>query len=309
VSLIRNHRIRDAICQAIYEQMQIDPMVYSLGEGNHVKMMYDAPKLYEDFKDRIITLPISEDANVNFAVGASLLGVKPIVDIITSDFLFRVMDSVCNTAAKTELLYPGHTIVIRSEFFTAAPSCGQRIESIFTHIPGLNVVVPSYPDYAHFLMKKALTRPGVTLFFEDREIQDAEFEGYDSRQLIKSFNGDKLTIISYGLALRQVHRLINEHNLSGIDLIPLQTLYPLDWASIEAHVNHTGRCLIVEPDMSYMGIGSEISAFVGESCYALLERPVKRLGMRRSIIPASPINSSMQPSDSQVLETIRSMLE
>jgi len=99
----RNRLIRDGIYRAIHEQMRTDPSIYVLGEGAHMKVHYDAPYIEKDFRDRIITLPISEDGNTNFAVGTSLVGVKPIVDVISSDFLFRTMDSICNTAAKLAL--------------------------------------------------------------------------------------------------------------------------------------------------------------------------------------------------------------
>lgn len=311
-NFLRNHLIRDNIYQAIYDKMKVDPSVYIMGEGALVKTHYDAPYIEKEYPDRVLQMPISEDGNLNFAVGASLLGVKPVYDFITADFMFRGMDSICNTAAKTSLLYPEleQTIVIKGEFLTGAPSCGQRIESLFTHIPGLRVVLPSYPDYAYTMMYDALSIKGVTIIFEDREISDSEWEAQDSRALVKSMNGDKLTIISYGLTLRQVHRLIQdpENHLGDIDLIPLQTLYPIDWGAIEAHVNHTGRCLIIEPDIAYMGIGAEIGAFVAEHCYNLLERPIKRLGMQRSIIPESPVNKLLQPSDELIVKTIKEML-
>src|ERR1700726_1709162 len=96
----RNRLIRDGICRAIYEEMKKDSSVYLLGEGAHMKVHFDAPDIEAEFPNRIVTLPISEDGNTNFGVGAALMGVKPIVDVITSDFLFRTMDSICNTAAK-----------------------------------------------------------------------------------------------------------------------------------------------------------------------------------------------------------------
>ena len=313
----RNHFIRDAIGKALYDKMKEDPSIYLMGEGSHMKMRFDSPDIAREFPERILTLPISEDANTNFAVGASLIGVKPIVDVITADFLYRTMDSICNTAAKTDYLYPGRTIVIRAEFMTGGPTTGQRLESLFCHIPQLRVVIPSYPDYAYELMKQALDYKGITIFFEDREIKDSEFASFDSRALIKSFNGDKLTVITYGLTTRQLHRLIYEHNLqNSVDLIPLQTICPIDWEMIYAHAKHTGKVLIVEPDMAYMGVGAEISARIGENCevgFQEMEDPikikVKRLGMKRTVIPASlGLHDQLQPSDTDIVKTIEEMI-
>src|SRR3990167_7243486 len=172
-SFARNHLIRDASWRAVYDAMK-DSLVHLFGEGAAVKAHYDAPDIERDFPDRVHTMPISEDGNVNFAVGAALMGVVPIVDVISADFLYRAMDSICNTAAKLDFVTgKPHTIVIRAEFLTGGPTTGQRPEALFTHIPGLRVVIPSTPRDAYGLMKSALATPGVTLFFEDRMISDA----------------------------------------------------------------------------------------------------------------------------------------
>ena len=172
----RNHLLRDGINQAIYDAMQIDPSIYLFGEGAWVKARYDAPQILAEFRERIMTMPIAEDGSVNFAVGASLLGVKPVVDIITADFLYRCFDSIANTAAKLNFVQaegePPKTMVIRAEFLTGGPTTGQRPEALFAHIPGLNVVVPSTPRDAYGLMRTALQTPGVAIFFEDRMIAD-----------------------------------------------------------------------------------------------------------------------------------------
>ena len=169
----RNHKIRDAISKAIYDGMAQDKSIHLFGEGAWVKQYYDAPKTWKEMPERIVTLPIGEDGNVNFAVGASLLGVTPVVDCIAADFLYRAMDSICNTAAKLNFVrpeQPPRTIVIRAEFLTGGPTTGQRPEALFTHIPGLDVVIPSTPRDAYGLMRRALDSPGVVLFLEDREI-------------------------------------------------------------------------------------------------------------------------------------------
>ena len=169
----RNRLIRDGILAAIHERMQQDPSIYILGEGAHMKVHFDSPSIERDFPDRVITLPISEDSNTNFAVGLSLAGLTPIVDVITSDFLFRTMDAICNTAAKQATVSEPRCVVIRAEFITGGPTTGQRIESLFAHIPGLRVVVPSNLRDAKILMLEALQHKGVTIFFEDRTIPDS----------------------------------------------------------------------------------------------------------------------------------------
>ncbi|MEK7113065.1 MAG: alpha-ketoacid dehydrogenase subunit beta, partial [Patescibacteria group bacterium] len=90
----------------MYDGMTLDATIHLFGEGAHVKIHYDAPRIEADFLDRVHTLPISEDGSTNFAVGASLLGIKPVVDVISADFLYRTMDSICNTAAKLNFMRP-----------------------------------------------------------------------------------------------------------------------------------------------------------------------------------------------------------
>ena len=319
----RNRLIRDAIFAAIYEEMKIDPAIYIMGEGGSIKVHYDAPMIEREFQERVLTLPISEDGNTNFGVGASLLGVKPIVDVITADFLYRTMDSICNTAAKINFVSGGiddpKTIIIRSEFLTAGPTTGQRIEALFTHIPGLNVIVPSNPYDAKGLMCTALTTPGVTVFFEDREIPDSSIKP-DDRALETNYKiplgsakirrtGDSLTIVSYALTLNNTESIV-EKNKVDCDLIDLRSIYPLDFSTISSSVKKTGKLLIVEPDIVYAGVGAEIAAQVAEKCWDNLEKPLLRLGMPRVTIPATAsLHKNLLPSEEQILSNVQRMIQ
>ena len=326
----RNVLIRNAIWSAIYARMKVDPRIYCLGEGAGMKVHYDAPEIEREFPERVLTLPISEDGNSNFAVGMALAGLVPVVDVIVSDFGYRTMDSICNTAAKMAEVGPARTVVFRMEFFTAGPTTGQRTEALFTHIPGLNVVVPSNPADAYGLMASALEHPGVTVFFEDRMIADATTSEDDSHYLVslgeavqqggpylvdpemwkglepvrfagplpaRTRNpGSRLTVVSYGLTLRQLDGL-----LAGKDyeLIDLRTLYPLDMATVVASVRRTHALLFVEPDVQHGGVGAEVVAAVAE---AVPGCRVARLGAPRVGIPAShDLQHHMLPSDQQIL--------
>jgi pyruvate/2-oxoglutarate/acetoin dehydrogenase E1 component len=317
----RNRLIRDGIYRAIHEQMSADPSIYLFGEGSHMKVHFDAPYIEKDFPDRIITLPISEDGNTNFAVGTSLVGVKPIVDVISSDFLFRTMDSIANTAAKlnhvsAEVDKP-KTVVVRSEFFLGGPTTGQRTESLFTHIPGLNVVLPSNPRDARGLMRTALLSEGVTVFFEDRMIEDSSTKEEDkddgttehiplgSAKLRR--RGDALTIVSYALTLRDVESVVEAMDLD-CDVIDPRTLYPMDFDTICDSVSRTGALLIVEPDVKYAGIGSEIAATVAERTFSSLRKPVRRVGAGRAVIPASiGLHKFAVPSKDEIRDAIKEL--
>jgi len=313
----RNRLIRDAIYHAIYDAMKRDDFIYIMGEGSHMKIHFDAPKIEKEFPDRIITLPISEDANTNFAVGMTLGGAKPIVDVITADFLYRTMDSICNTAAKTNFVSEPKTIVIRAEFMTAGPTTGQRPESLFTHIPGLNVVVPSNPLHARALMDTALREKAATLFFEDRMIEDKTTPAWlmDEGNLRhtpfgkawKPRPGSKVTIVSYALTLRLLDLLLEREKLD-YELIDLRSIYPVDFDLIAESVNKTGALLVVEPDVVYAGVGAEIASEINERCFHSLRHPVKRLGAPRTTIPASrALHDFMLPSEKRILEVAKEL--
>ena len=309
----RNRLIRDAIGAAIYYEMCRDDSIHLFGEGAEVKIHYDHPQIERDFSDRVHTLPISEDGNVNFALGSSLVGVKPVVDIITSDFLYRAFDSIANTAAKLDFVSSGRTIVIRSEFLLAGPTTGQHPEALFTHIPGVNVAIPSTPRDAYGLMRTALNTPGVTIFFEDRMIQDDLLSEPDCRMdspigfgyaMLRHEGGPRpvLTIVAYGL-MRQVAeqaRLQFEKWGELIDFIDLRTVYPIDWTEIFASVRKSGKLLIIEPDVKYGGVGAEIAATVAE-LHSVAK--IKRLGGVRETAPANDLGR-MMPTEEDIINAI-----
>jgi pyruvate dehydrogenase E1 component beta subunit len=318
----RNRLIRDGIYQAIYAHMKMDPAVYIMGEGSHMKVHFDAPYIERDFPERVITLPISEDANTNFAVGMALADSKPIVDVITADFLYRTMDSICNTVAKTNFVSNPKTIVIRAEFLTAGPTTGQRPESLFTHIPGLNVVIPSNPFDARGLMDTALRTREATIFFEDRMIPDqttfqgdmlSQTDGQDipaygipfGRAKVKvSDPGAKVTVVSYALTLRMLQCFGD----FGMELIDLRTIYPVDYETISRSVEQTGALIIVEPDVMYAGVGAEIAATITEMCHESLRHPVKRFGAPRTTIPASRnLHDLMLPSITEIADAVEEL--
>lgn len=314
----RNHLLRDAVSQAIYECMSDDPSIYLYGEGAWVKQYYDAPRIYKDYQSRIVTMPISEDGNLNFAVGASLLGVKPIVNVISGDFLYRAMDSIVNNAAKLNFTGGEHTLVIQAEFLLGGPTTGQRNESLFCHVPGLRVVMPSTPRDAYGLMRSVLAEPGVTLFLEDRmvqddgpwEVEDLELSGRLSvgdcrvrtnRQDIKITN---ITVLTYGVMRQVVARAVVQSPVL-CTVIDLCSLYPLDWRVIEESVVRTRKVLIVEPDIVYGGIGAELAATLHET---ITHVKVRRLGVPRITAPASQaLHHKLLPTEEDVIKAIQAM--
>jgi len=295
----RNHLIRDGIMRAIHDTMEHRPDIYLLGEGAHIKVHFDAPDIERDFPGRILTMPICEDGSSNFAVGMSLAGIVPIVDVISSDFLYRTMDAICNTMAKAETVGRPRTMVVRAEFLTGGPTSGQRVEALFAHIPGLNVFVPSNPVDAYGLMVRALNTEGVTVFFEDRMIPDegtlACYAIHDDRSARASLavltsqgarvakDGGGIVVVSYGITCRRAEEALADTSATIVDL---RSLYPLDARQVEqlCESSDDNALLVVEPDVGFLGIGAELVAHVVERHPGVA---VRRLAGRRETIPAS----------------------
>jgi pyruvate/2-oxoglutarate/acetoin dehydrogenase E1 component len=320
----RNGFIRQGISTAIYETMKVDSMVYILGEGAHMKVHFDAPYIEKEFASRVVTWPIAEDSGVNFALGASLLGVKPIFDVITGDFLYRVMDSVCNTCATTTHIAgeQANPIIIRGEFLLFAPSTGQRLEALFGHIPNLNVVIPSNQIDAYHLMLDALRRREVTVFLEDRMVVDAKMKLSDKLDYVPRRppskigeahirkTGNELTVVSYALTLQRAEEVIEEHQEWDIELIDLLTVKPFDRQKVLDSALKTGKLLVVEPDIVTGGIGAEVVAATLESAGMLgKDVRVKRVGAPLRTIPASPsLHDMVIPNKVRIERAIREMI-
>lgn len=305
----RNKLIREGICKAIYVAMKTNERIYLLGEGAHMKVHFDAPYIEKDFPQRTITMPISEDGNSNFAVGMAIGGLIPVVDVISSDFLFRTMDAICNTMAKLGTVQEPRTMIVKAEFLTGGPTSGQRIEAMFAHVPGLRVVVPSNAYDAFHLTKDALKEKAVTILFEDRMIKDDWLQPLTSSDIAEMADVDdvgetvsepitpKVTVVSYGLTQVLAERALGS---TGAKLFDLRTLYPLRTEPIIASVAKTRRLLVVEPDAAFMGIGAEIVAQVAEAFPTGCR--VRRLGGPRSVIPASrELHDRMIPTEGQIL--------
>mgnify|MGYP001566108611 CR=1 FL=1 len=322
----RNHLLRDASWQAVYDAMKTNPALHVFGEGAEVKARFDAPAMLADFPDRVHTMPISEDGNINFVVGAALMGVTPIYDVISCDFLFRAMDSIVNTAAKLD----GKTDDIRADTLIGGPTTGQRPEAMFAHVPGLNVVIPSTPHDAYGLMASALMEPGVTLYIEDRMIEDSgpwldgdlrtgeavSLGSIGVRRLTMRSSMRKVplvTVITYGVMRQRAERLLApwleswdgdymvEPNLS-VDLLDMRSLYPLDRNDLGKMLQRTRKLLIIEPDVVHGGVGAEIAAWVAEE---MPDVRVKRIGAPRRVIPAAPADHHlMLPSEEEIRDAL-----
>lgn len=247
--------------------------------------------------DRVFNTPLSEQGIVGFAVGAAVEGMKPIAEIQFADYVFPAFDQIVNEAAK---------IRYRAGTNADAQSCGglvirmpaggvghgalyhsQSPESLFTHVPGVRVVIPRSPSQAKGLLLAAIASPDPVVFLEPKILYRAAVEHVPAEPYMLPLSkaevlkeGKDVTIISYGTPLYTCQTAITaaekDFNCS-VELIDLRTIYPWDRQGVVTSVNKTGRCIVVHESMVNAGVGAEVAATVQEKCFLRLEAPVQRV--------------------------------
>ena len=256
-------------------------------------------------KQRCFDAPISEGGIVAAAVGMAAYGLKPVIEIQFADYIYPGYDQIVSEVAKMRYRTAGEwamPMVIRTPYgggIFGGQTHSQSPESLFTHIAGLKVVVPSSPHDAKGLLLAAIEDADPVIFFEPKRIYNGPFEGYHDRPVTPWAKhpasnvpeghytvplgkasvvreGQDLTVLTYGT---MVHVSLAAVEALGIDaeVIDLRTLVPLDIATIEASVAKTGRCLVVHEAPRTSGFGAELVALVQERCFYHLEAPVERV--------------------------------
>lgn len=288
-----------AINSALAHALRSDPRVLLFGEdvafGGVFRCSMNLASEFGD--DRVFNTPLSEQGIVGFAVGAAVEGMKPIAEIQFADYVFPAFDQIVNEAAK---------IRYRAGTNADAQSCGglvirmpaggvghgalyhsQSPESLFTHVPGVRVVIPRSPSQAKGLLLAAIASPDPVVFLEPKILYRAAVEHVPAEPYMLPLSkaevlkeGKDVTIISYGTPLYTCQTAITaaekDFNCS-VELIDLRTIYPWDRQGVVTSVNKTGRCIVVHESMVNAGVGAEVAATVQEKCFLRLEAPVQRV--------------------------------
>lgn len=317
--------IRDALHDALHEEMERDESVFVIGEDvvAHGGPYTVTEGIAERFPDRIFETPIAEAGIVGVGVGAALAGMRPVVEIMYLDFITCAMDEVVNQAAKMRYMTGGQAsvpIVIRlpcglGRYIAAQHS--QIMESWFMHVPGLQVVVPSTPKDAKGLLKTAVRSPDPVLFFEYKRIYTAEGEVPDGERLIPfgeaevKREGEDATVVAVGPMVGKALEAgaILEDDGYDIEVVDPRTLSPLDTETICASARKTGRAVVCEEDSSFAGTGAEIAATIAENCFKDLRAPVTRVGMPHVPMPfAPPLADSVVPQVDSIVDAVRRVM-
>jgi acetoin:2,6-dichlorophenolindophenol oxidoreductase subunit beta len=315
-----------AISKAYHDAMAEDPKVITLGEdladpegGGIAKITKGLSTAFGD--DRVRSTPISEQAIMGAAIGASMAGYKPIAEIMLMNFTTVAMDMITNHAAKLRFMSGGQTsvpIVIRTMTGLGFGSGGQHcdyLEAWFAHTPGIKVCAPSTPEDAYGLLRSAIDDPDPVLFIENLPTYFAPMafalpESSHRVPLGKAavqIEGSDVTVVTYArmaLEARQAAATAAAQGIS-VEVVDLRTIAPWDQETVLASARKTGRVLIVHEAVLQHGVGAEIAAVINEELFGQLKKPVKRLGGTFCPVPYSkPLESAFAPNAEGILAAI-----
>jgi pyruvate dehydrogenase E1 component beta subunit len=294
--------MREAISQALWEEMEKDPNVFIMGEEVGVwGGTYAVTRgFYDHFgPKRVRDTPISEAAIVGAAIGASITGLRPVAELMTINFAFAAMDHIVNEAAKLHYMFNGQMVlpmVIRATGGGGrqlAATHSQTPDAIFAHFPGLKVVAPGTPADAKGLLKSAIRANDPVLFIEHATLYQSRGEVPEGDYTIPIGEskiqrpGSDVTIITYSKMLETSLKAADELAKDGIEaeVVDLRTLRPLDMGPVIESFKKTNRAVVVEEGWPTYGIGAEISARIYEQAFDYVDAPIKRVAQLEVPLP------------------------
>jgi len=317
--------MRDAIRDALHEEMARDETIFVLGEDviAHGGPYAVTRGIAEKFPNRIRQTPISEAGIVGTALGAALCGMRPVAEIMYVDFITCAMDEVVNQMAKVRYMFGGQTdvpVVLRLPSGSArliAAQHSQCLEAWFMHVPGLQVVVPATPYDAKGLMKTALRGRDPVLFIEYKRLYTVEGEVPESDYAIPfgqadvKRQGNDVTIVASGPMVGKALEAADILAQEGIEaeVIDPRTLVPLDKKTLFASVEKTNRVIITDEEVKRGGCSAEIASIIAEECFDALDAPVKRVAAADVPMPFSPaLEQLVVPKAENLVSAVRELL-
>lgn len=294
----------DAAKRAIAEEMRADPTVWAVGEDLGRGGVFGQYKgLPEEFgPERIADAPISEACIMGAAVGAAMMGTRPIVEMRFSDFALCAIDELVNQAAKARFMFGGQAkvpLVVREPigmWRSSAAQHSQSLESWYAHIPGLVVVCPATPADNYGLMKTAIRNDDPVVYMEHKNLWGLEGDIDEAPAAIPfgkarvARAGKDATLVAWSATVHAALEAAGELAKEGreIEVVDLRCLWPWDRETVLASVRKTGRLLIAHEAVRVGGFGAEIAAVVAEEAHGALKAPVRRVGSPRAPIAYAP---------------------
>jgi len=294
--------MREAISQALWEEMERDEKVFILGEEIGVwGGTYAVTKgFYDHFgARRVRDTPIAEAAIIGAAIGAALTGLRPVAELMTINFAFAAMDHIVNEAAKLRYMFGGQftiPMVIRTPGGGGrqlGATHSQTPDAIFAHFPGLKVVAPGTPEDAKGMLKSAIRSDDPVMFIEHAtlyqvrgEVPDEDYTTpLDKARLHRP--GKDVTLVTYSKMLELSDKAADELAKQGIEaeIIDLRCLRPLDMEPVVESFKKTNRAVVVEEGWRSFGVGSEVASRIYEQAFDYVDAPIKRVAQKEVPLP------------------------
>jgi acetoin:2,6-dichlorophenolindophenol oxidoreductase subunit beta len=323
---MREISYREAIREALREEMQRDARVFAMGEdiAGYGGLFKVTEGLLAEFgPDRIFDTPLSESAIVGAAVGASLMGMRPVAELMFADFATVGMDGIVNHAAKISYMYGGELsapMVLRMAYGAGirfAAHHSQSIESWLANVPGLTIVMPATPYDAKGLLKSAIRTPNPVVFLEHKAMFNNKGPVPEEQYLVPigkanvARTGEDLTLVAWGLMVDRclaAAKLLEREGVSA-EVIDVRSIQPLDEDTILESVQKTNRLVIVHEAPVRGGFGGEIAAVVGTKAFGFLDAPIQRVGAPWTPVPFSPpLEDAYLPKESDIVRAARTVL-
>jgi pyruvate dehydrogenase E1 component beta subunit len=316
----------EALNEALRQEMERDPTVIVMGEdvGVYGGVFGVTKGLLEKFGfERVIDTPISEAGFIGATVGAAATGLRPVVELMFVDFFGVSMDQIYNQAAKMRYMFGGKIkvpITIRTTIgggLSAAAQHSQVLYSIFAHVPGLKVVVPSTPYDAKGLLISSIRDDNPVMFFEHKLLYPIKGPVPEEPYTIPlgkadvKREGSDVTVIGLALTVHQALEAANILAKEGIsvEVVDPRTIVPFDKEAILKSVRKTGRVVIVDEDYDRCGFASWVAAIIADEALEYLDTPIKRITTPNVPIPFSPpLEKYILPSTEKIVRVVKALL-
>ncbi len=318
--------MREAISQALWEEMERDPQVFIMGEEVGLwGGTYAVTKgFYDHFgAERVRDTPIAEAAIIGGAIGAALSGARPVAELMTINFAFAAMDHIVNQAAKLHYMFNGQMIlplVIRAVGGGGrqlGATHSQTPDAVFAHFPGLKVVAPGTPADAKGLLKSAIRSNDPVLFLEHATLYQLRGEVPEGEHLVPIGRstiqrpGRDVTLVTYSKMLEVSQRAAAELAKGGVEveIVDLRTLRPLDMGPVLDSFRRTNRAVIVEEGWRSYGVGAEIAARMYEEAFDYVDAPIRRVAQKEVPLPYNRSLEQMAlPQEKDIIQAVREVL-
>src|SRR6476469_4553032 len=319
---------RQALNDTLGEELARDPNVLLMGEeiGKFEGSYKITEGLLAEFgKKRVVDTPIAEEGFVGMATGAAMLGLRPVVEIMTINFILVAIDQIVNHASKIHYMLGGQArvpLVIRTPsggVGQLAATHSQSFENWFAYCPGLKVVAPATPYDAKGLMRSAIRDDDPVIFIESLALYDTKGDVPQSEDFTVPIGvaevkreGTDITVVAYSrmtVIAMQVAQALEKEGVS-VEVVDLRSLRPLDRPTIVESVKKTGRAVVIEEDWRSYGIGAEIAATIQEEAFDYLDAPVQRVaGVEVPLPYAAKLSQASKPGAQDLINAIQRALQ